>query len=343
MIGLYIHIPFCRSKCPYCAFNSVVMNDINEDLYLQALLRDFEPFSDQHFDTLYIGGGTPSLMSTSFYERLFASIYPSLKNAQEITIEANPDSFCSEKFTLLKELGINRVSFGVQSFDDEKLKKLGRIHSAKSAYKAVESVQKCGIENISIDLMYGLSGDDEESLKREIEIASKLNISHISAYSLTLEEGTPFENRKDMSIETEGLSSVIKEGLEENGFPQYEVSNFGKMRSLHNLNYWRGGEYVGIGAGSVGFLGNKRYFAKKELHSYLKEPTFKEIEHLSSEDLRFERIFMGLRSIVGVDRGDIKNHQNLSYLLEEKKVYIKGDRIYNNDLFLADEMALYLF
>jgi len=343
MRSLYVHIPFCRSKCLYCAFNSVVADDINEELYLQALLRDFELFEDQIFDTLYIGGGTPSLMSASFYKRLFASIRPSLKNVKEITIEANPDSFCSEKFTLLKELGVNRLSFGIQSFDDIKLKKLGRIHNAKSAYKAVESAEKCGIKNISIDLIYGVSGDSTESLAEEIKIASKLNISHVSAYSLTLEEGTPFENRRDMSIETEELSSVVKERLEASGFLQYEVSNFGKIRSLHNLNYWEGGEYVGIGAGAVGFLNNKRYYAQKEVHSYIKEPRIRKIEHLSSEDMRFERIFMGLRSIVGVNKSDIKNRQNLSYLLKEGKAYAKEDKIYSNNLFLADEMALFLF
>lgn len=342
MRTLYIHIPYCASKCPYCAFGSIIFDAKEQEAYLQALLKDFERFKDKNFDTLYIGGGTPSLMSAMFYERLFTELSASIKNAKEITIEANPESFNIEKFRLLKDFGVDRVSFGVQSFDEAKLKKLGRIHSAKKAIKAVEDAHKCGINNISLDLIYGVSGDSVDKIRRELDMALSLGVSHISAYSLTLEEGTPFENAKNMSMDSEELGRAIKSMLEAQGFLQYEVSNFGKIRSLHNLNYWMGVEYVGIGAFSVGFFEESRRYAHKTITSYIQNPTYRDIEHLSSDDMRFERIFMGLRSIVGVDLGDIKNTQNLAYLIEEGKISENGGRIYSGDMFLADEMALFL-
>jgi len=281
-------------------------------------------------------------MPLEFYEELFLTLSPHLKECKETTIEANPDSFCKDMFATLKELGVNRVSFGIQSFNNDKLKKLGRTHSVEKAKSALKDTKEIGFKNISIDFIYGVEGDTARSLKQEIKNAISLDTEHISAYSLSIEEGTPFAKKPEVAIKNNELGMCVKEALEEEGFVQYEVSNFGKIESKHNLNYWKQGEYLGIGCGAVGFVDNKRIYTNKYLQEYLKNPMHRHIEYLNTDELRFERLFLGLRSRVGVDISDIKNRKNLALLIAEDKIRQERNRVYCNDFFLADEIVLFL-
>lgn len=340
---LYIHIPFCDSKCHYCSFNSFTRNHHLKDSYINALLKQFD-FELERFnvykniESVFIGGGTPSTLKPKHFEKIFNKIAPHLKENIEITVEANPNSATYDWLKEVKNLGVNRVSFGVQSFNDEKLKFLGRAHTSLEAIKAVENAKKCGFENISLDIIYDTKIDSKKLLKNDIDIAIKLPINHISAYALTIEENTIFENSFDVKKDDENLAYFIKEIIP---FFQYEVSNFGFYRSSHNIGYWELKDYIGVGAGAVGFLKDKRFYPKRDLFEYIKNPLDIDIEHLNVNDLKTEKIFLGLRSVVGVDL-DILDRDKVDILHKEGKIYIKNGKIFNKNFLLADEMALFL-
>ncbi len=344
---LYIHIPFCDSKCFYCSFNSYTKKHYLKKEYIKALLKqlDFElkKIKKNEIESIFIGGGTPSTLEANYYEEIFKKIEPYLKKDIEITIEANPNSVKKEWLRDIKSLGLNRVSFGVQSFDEKKLKFLGRAHSSKEAISAVENAFSVGFENISIDLIYETILDTKELLEKDIKIALNLPINHISAYALTLEENTPFFNRKDVKKDDESLGYFIA-GLITKKFPQYEISNFGLYKSKHNLGYWMLKDYIGVGAGAVGFYKNQRFYTQNSLEDYIKNPTKKEVENLTNEDLITEKIFLGFRSIVGVKK-DLLNESMLKraqILIKNGKIYEKDKKLYNKNLFLADEISLYI-
>ncbi len=336
---LYIHIPFCDSKCHYCSFNSFTKNHHLKNLYVEALLKqlryEIERFEADGFETVFIGGGTPSTLSLKSYEKIFGFLNPYLKNSKEITIEANPTAK-AEWIEGIKDFA-TRISFGVQSFEDKKLKFLGRNHTQKEAISAIEHAFDAGFEDINLDIIYDTAIDTKELLKKDIETALSLPVNHISAYSLTKEENTPFFDKEVNSKEEFGY--FIKELLERK-LPQYEVSNFGKP-SLHNRGYWSLKEYVGAGCGAVGFYKNRRFYPQTELSGYIKEPTNIHTENLSNEDLRTERIFLGLRSDTGVPL-ELVEKNRVEILLEENRVKTKKGRLYNKNFFLADEIALFL-
>lgn len=308
------------------------------DAFLRQLKFDLDRFGVKKLETVYIGGGTPSTIKPKLYEPLFDTITNLIDEDTEITIEANPNSATKSWLEGVKSLGITRISFGVQSFHEEKLKLLGRAHTPQDAIKAVETAFKAGIEHISIDLIYDTILDSKELLQNEVMQAIKLPIDHISAYALILEEGTPFENKMEMKKDDEHQGYFLKELIP---FEQYEVSNFGEYRSKHNLGYWQLKSYLGIGCGAVGFAHKKRYYPSSDLLAYIKNPTMYEEEILSESELRFEKIFLGLRSIVGVDM-QLLDAQKVALLQEEKKVEIREGRLYNKNFFLADEIALFL-
>jgi len=337
---LYIHIPFCDSKCHYCAFNSYTnLNHLKKE-YFDAIKKQFLNEADD-FDTVFIGGGTPSTMPLEFYERLFELLNPFIKNAKEITIEANPNV----KYEWLKgirNLGIDRISFGVQSFNEEKLKFLNRNHSPAQAIQAVESAKKAGFENINLDLIYSTALDEKKLLQNDLNIAFSLPINHISAYSLTIEEGTAFEGDFSKRKEDEELEVWFVQKIKEK-FHQYEISNFGTP-CLHNLGYWRGCEYAGIGAGAVGFKNKTRYYTQNDVYKYIQNPINYSIEKLSEEDLKKEKVFLGLRSIIGFEE-DILNDaekERAWILINEGKLYKKDSKIYAYDFLLADAMSAYI-
>lgn len=305
----------------------------------KQLLYDLEQFtiSKNSIESIFIGGGTPSSLKPSYYEKFFLLLQPYLNSNAEITFEANPNSASYAWLKAIKELGATRVSFGVQSFNQSKLSFLGRSHSPKDAIKAVEAAAKAGFENISIDLIYNCAVDTKALLKEDIAIASTLPINHISAYALTIEPNTPFANEPSKTSQQE-FGFFVKELIP---FKQYEVSNFGSYASRHNKGYWQLKNYLGIGAGAVGFWQNFRYYPPTNLQSYIKNPLQREIEHLSQEDLRTEKIFLGLRSCIGVDK-TLLDRQKVAILLQENKIDEDSQKIYNKNYFIADEMALFL-
>lgn len=300
---------------------------------------------DKHsIESVFIGGGTPSSVEFELYKPIFEFIKDYLKDDAEITSEANPNSATLNWLVGMKHLGINRVSFGIQSFDEKKLKYLGRAHSKDDAIKAIKNAKNAGFENINGDLIYGVHGDSLDLIANDIKILNDLGITHISAYSLTLEEGTKFENKPYTKIDDEELAQDIFKLLEKYGFNQYEISNFAKnnLYSKHNFGYWEYKEYFGIGAGAVGRLGCERLYPLKDVNEYIKNPLYKDIEQLSIEDIRLEKILLGLRSMCGFSESIVENKEKLQILVKEKKLLKKDSYIYNNDFLLSDEIALFI-
>ena len=346
---LYIHIPFCNSKCFYCSFNSFTKFHNLKDNYIDAVLKQFE-FEKERFqisknqkiETLFLGGGTPSTLNNQQLEKLLTPILDFVKKDAEITIEANPNTVSLNWLKNIFKLGINRISFGVQSFNDQKLKFLGRTHNFEIAMRSILEAKEAGFKNINLDLIYNTILDDEKLIFKDLEIIEKLDISHLSLYSLTIEENSKFQNRDDFVKEDIDLTKKIFQKVEEIGFLQYEISNFGKI-SKHNLGYWQGKNYIGLGAGAVGFLKNQRFYPEKDIKKYIQNPLKHEIEQLSKDDLKLEKLFLGFRSIVGV-KAQILNSQELkkAKILENEGILtFKNDTFFNQNFLLADEVFCY--
>jgi len=342
---VYLHIPFCDSKCHYCAFNSYVDKFSQRKDYMKAIttqleyeLQKFNP-QQKSIKSLFIGGGTPSTVAPCMYKDFFDLLNPYLTEDAEITTEANPNSASVEWLKGMKELGVNRVSFGVQSFDEQKLKKLGRNHSKKQAIDAIKNAYEIGLKNISCDLIYATSFD----VQGDIQTALSLPINHISSYALTLEENTPFFGKHELTNESPKLAKSFIDEITKK-FEQYEISNFGDYKSVHNLGYWSGDDYIGIGAGAVGFLKDKRFYPHKNIDEYINNPIHTKVEKLSAEELRTEKIFLGLRCKVGVKIDILTQQQKekVEILLQEKKLICKNNILYNSNFLLADEIALYI-
>lgn len=382
---LYIHIPFCTSKCGYCAFSSYTGVDSSvQQAYIQCLLRDLSytlsayrakklesilinpalesslaeldssDFAPMELESVYIGGGTPSLLPSSAYALIFEQIarFCDMQSIQEITIEANPNTLQAQWCKDLASLGVNRISFGVQSFDPRKLAFLERDHSGRDIYHALEIAQV--FPHRSIDMMYGTPFDDEATLRADMQKACALDIDHLSAYSLMIEPGARFAH-KHKSLATPSLAQkdslekqahIVREVALAQGFCHYEVSNFARpYKCLHNRKYWAGAEYLGCGVGAVGRVGQVRYERQKDLRAYIANPLTSRCESLAPSDLAFEAVFLGLRSEVGVDIAAVSasiNPNRLSILLEEKMCVLRDGRLVARDIFLADEIALWL-
>lgn len=263
-ISLYIHIPWCIQKCPYCDFNSHKKNDVfNESRYVDCLLmdmaHDIERFQRTSIHSIFIGGGTPSLFSPQAYDKLFTGLQKlvSWKDNTEITLEANPGSYDQKYFNDYHALGINRLSIGVQSFQDDKLKKLGRIHDSAASIASVEAAHRANFKHINIDLMYGLPQQDISDALYDLKTGLALETDHLSWYELTIEPNTIFYKRPPKCPDETMLIGIEDQGralITNAGFLRYEISAYGKngAQSQHNLNYWRFGDYYGIGAGAHG-------------------------------------------------------------------------------------------
>ena len=346
---LYLHIPYCDSKCHYCSFNSYVNRFDTRQSYMQALYRqlsyELERFDVQpgSIETLFIGGGTPSTIDPELYKPVFELITPYLAEDAEMTTEANPNSASESWLRGMKALGINRISFGVQSFDAEKLKALNRAHSPKEAVEAIEAAKRLGLKHLSLDLIYNFQRDSKELLLSDIDQAFSLPIDHISAYELTIEAGTHFAKQPGKRQEDEALARFVVQSIRERGFTQYEISNFGSYQSRHNKGYWRLKNYIGAGAGAVGFLKNRRYYPQTDIDAYIADPLKIKEEYLTADELLTEKIFLGLRSDIGVKKALLTSamRSRAEELLNEKLTFTNGT-YYNMDFFLADEIALYL-
>ncbi len=262
----------------------------------------------------------------------------------EITSEANPNSATFEWLDGMYGIGINRISFGVQTFNTTKLKLLNRAHTAQEAKKAILDAKRVGFNNISLDLIYATLGDTKKLLEDDLNIAFSLPINHLSAYALTIEEGTPFESKPHMSKERLELTNWLFEKIIASGFKQYEISNFGSYRSSHNLGYWKYRDYLGLGSGAVGKLKAQRFYPTTNIEEYIENPLKQSIEELTIEEIKTEKIFLGFRSCVGVDLKILNSAEmdRVTILLDEKKLIRKNDTIYNYDYLLADEITLFL-
>ncbi|MEZ5672925.1 MAG: radical SAM family heme chaperone HemW, partial [Thiotrichaceae bacterium] len=288
-LSLYIHIPWCARKCPYCDFNSHAQSpqDIPQLTYLTALFADLErelpQIAAREIVSIFIGGGTPSLLAPEIIEQLLTGLRSrlNLRDNLEITLEANPGSADSEKFQRFHQAGVNRLSLGIQSFDTKTLQQLGRIHDADAAQRAILLAQQAGFQHLNLDLMFGLPGQTWDSALRELEIACHFKPSHLSWYQLTIEPHTEFYRAPPLLPEDEEIWQMQQAGLEflqVQQFENYEISAFAQVgqQCQHNLNYWQFGDYIGIGAGAHGKLTNiqtngiTRYSKQSHPKAYLK-------------------------------------------------------------------------
>ncbi|MBK5251472.1 MAG: radical SAM family heme chaperone HemW [Peptostreptococcaceae bacterium] len=323
-LSIYIHIPFCVKKCAYCDFISFRYNGDAAKAYKTALFSEIDHYSDLFRDyeikSIFVGGGTPSLMSEDFHEKLLGKISGMAligKNA-EITMEANPDSILERDTERLRSAGYNRLSIGMQSFDDALLKKVGRIHDSRQSRLAFEHARRGGFNNISIDLMYGLPGQKMNAWERDIVIAAdELSPEHISAYSLIVNRNTPMQGLLEKSPELfpedgeeRDMHHLCTDMLRDRGYHQYEISNYSKagFESLHNKIYWERGEYLGLGVAAHSFIGSRRFSNTNEMDDYIEKTknggsgvALSEI--LTERDALFEEIFLGLRMTKGIDMG----------------------------------------
>jgi oxygen-independent coproporphyrinogen-3 oxidase len=316
------------------------------DALYKQLLFELEHFNakENSIETLFIGGGTPSTVAPKLYAPIFKLLQPYLQEDAEITSEANPNSATYEWLEGMRELGVNRISFGVQSFDAQKLKLLNRAHTPQMAVDALYNAEAVGYKNLSLDLIYATAGDTKELLEYDLTQAFALPINHLSAYALTIEEGTAFERKPQMSQEKLELTEWLFEAIKAHGFEQYEISNFGTYRSRHNLGYWEYKDYIGAGAGAVGKLHNRRFYPNSDIEGYIEDPLKIRIEELSESDMRIEKIFLGLRSCIGVQKNFLTSDEQLraTLLANEGKLEFSNGIFYNPDYLLADEIALYI-
>jgi oxygen-independent coproporphyrinogen-3 oxidase len=336
---LYIHIPFCESKCPYCAFESSANQKVDYKEYVNAIVKTLP--NDTNFQTVYFGGGTPSVIPAQLYVPLLKRF----ANAVEITVEANPSSATFEWLKSIKELGANRISIGVQSVREDKLKLLGRVHSVQMAKDAVINAAKVGFTRISVDFIYDTALDSPQSIEKELDEILSLPIDHISLYALTIEENTPFYKTPTVQKTNEDSAFLIAKKLADAKFEHYEVASFGKTKSIHNLGYWQGSNYVGLGFGAVGFDGVKRYkSAAKNIADYIKNPFAIEYENITEDERRFEQIFLGLRSIVGVNKNLLSNAglENAQLLVNDGRLEFNDGIFYNKNFWISDEIAIFL-
>ncbi|MDO8569093.1 MAG: radical SAM family heme chaperone HemW [Dehalococcoidales bacterium] len=315
MRGLYVHVPFCVRKCGYCDFYSLPGRADSIDAYINAVPCEARPHAGMSFSTLYLGGGTPSLLGPAGLEKLISGLGNTfnLTGLAEATMEVNPDSATAELLETARSAGIDRVSIGVQSLSDSELQKAGRIHSAERAIEAVSQAITMGFRT-SADLIAGLPGQDWHSLKISIETLIDLGVRHLSLYCLSLEEGTPLAANPPPDLPSEDAQAELfgqaTKLLKSRGFIHYEISNFAVKgeECLHNLNYWRGGEYLGLGPGAASHLDGKRYKNRPDLDAYLKDPTaqVEDVEKLDPKEKAAEEAMLRLRLLAeGLNAGEL--------------------------------------
>ncbi len=299
---------------------------------------------DKTIQTVFIGGGTPSTINPKLYEAIFKLLKPLLKVNAEITSEANPNSATKTWLQGMFDLGVNRISFGVQSFNAQKLKALNRVHSPQQAIEAINSAYEVGFQNLSLDLIYNYEGDNKALLSHDINEAFKLPINHISAYELTIEGGTKFASTPQVRQIDDELAFFVADEITKRGFTHYEISNFGTYQSEHNKGYWNLTPYMGVGAGAVGFKDNRRYYPTTDIDLYIKEPLNILEEHLTQEEILTEQLFLGLRSTTGIKENILNKEmkKRADFLVEKDKLLKEYDTYKNTNYFIADELVLYI-
>ena len=376
-LGIYIHIPFCKQKCYYCDFVSFSNKKEYIEKYIETLKREIDSYdlSNYNITTIYIGGGTPSRIPSEKIQEILEKIRQKISKNQtrwediEITIELNPGTVDEEKIKKYKKIGINRLSIGLQSTNNKLLKEIGRIHTFEDFKDTYNTVKKVGFENINVDLMIGLPNQTISDVKESLNEIIKLNPTHVSVYSLIVEENTKMEqliNNKELQLPDEELERqmywYVKNTLELNGYNHYEISNFAKKgkESKHNLNCWEQKEYIGLGLAAYSYLNGVRYGNTSNIEEYinvqdffnrseLKESDIRIVDEVQTlEDKRKEYMLLGLRKIEGVSIQKFKEkfvenpiflfRKELEKLVNEELIAIDGDfiRLTNKGLNLAN-------
>ena len=366
-LGLYIHVPFCPQRCPYCAFATVVGQEDRHDLYAEAICREIESWAHLSgpVETVFLGGGTPSQVAPVLIGQMLkvAQRHLGLHSDAEISVEVNPGTVDREKFAALKALGCNRISIGAQAFGDADLRHLGRQHSAADVERAYAAARAVGFANVSLDLVANVPGVSEANWHFSVERAIVLAPEHLSVYSLTIEEGTIFAQRQRQGL----LKSVADDRqartlewtdtkLVAAGYEHYEVSNYARLgyRSRHNWSYWTGVPYLGVGLGAHSFVNGKRFWNTRDLNAYLdamaqgQSPCTGE-ETIAPDTARRERLWMGLRTIEGIELteeevGRVQSSKRFDDLEKVGYVALEGQRLRltRAGFLLADALSLEL-
>ncbi|NLP42437.1 MAG: radical SAM family heme chaperone HemW [Veillonellaceae bacterium] len=356
-LGLYLHIPFCRQKCLYCDFPSYTNMEYLYNDYVAALSREIAAqggiCAHHTVDTIYIGGGTPTLLSNQQIGTIMNSIRLNLNLAAdaEISIEANPGTVDYHKLVFLKEYGINRISFGVQCFSDRLLSKIGRIHSSSDAVETINMARKAGFDNINIDLMYGLPGQTTRDLRHSIETAASLNIQHLSIYGLKVEEDTPFAE-----LQVSGKLDLPNDNDEEEmydlaaalaphyGYERYEISNYARLgfACKHNLKYWRYQPYLGLGVSAHTFWGKERRENTTSVAEYIKavnagRPAVDFRETITTQNAMAEYVFLALRTVSGLRYEDFNSYFEDDFLQRYQEVI---QDLEQRNLIIADSLGV---
>lgn len=357
-LGIYIHIPFCKQKCNYCDFYSINWNDESEDKYIEAILKEIRSYKDKlngdyTADTVFFGGGTPTIVKPENLSKIIEALSEvvEIDKHSEISMEANPNTLTSEKLKKYKEIGINRLSIGIQSLNNEILKKIGRIHNSLEALEAIDRAKNIGFENINADIMFNIPGQDLKDIEGTLSKTIERGVKHISFYSLKLEKGTPMyvmeKNNKIIMPDEEYERAMYYTGrniMEKNNLYQYEISNFADkgFECRHNLKYWNQEEYIGFGPSAHSFLNNTRYSNPSDLKVYCeygRTRSFERIiqEELNNDDMMFEYIMLRLRLTEGLNMRDFNKkfsadfremyRMQINYLIKNRLLEIDDDYI----------------
>lgn len=344
----YIHIPFCLRKCRYCSF--VSGKDIKDKyLYIDALIREIKlRYKKDLLKTIYFGGGTPSLLEADELFKILSEF--NFNESSEITLEVNPETARYDKLSKLKEIGFNRVSLGVQTFNNNILKAIGRNHDEQTIYTAIDNIKKAGFKNISIDFIYGLINQTIELFKQDLEKALKLDIQHISSYGLKIEEGSYFYLHPPVNIPDDDMQAkmylMMCKILKESGFEHYEISNFAKkgFSSNHNCAYWKNKNYYGFGLNASGYENNIRYKNTSDMEQYIYNPIIHEEEEtLTLQETMENEIFLALRLKEGININLLNKKFNIDFEKRYKGIIEKYSQllvIENNTCKLTEEGIL---
>jgi oxygen-independent coproporphyrinogen III oxidase len=356
----YIHIPFCHHICHYCDFNKVFFKQQPVDEYIEMLIKEMnharQKGNGEPLKTIFIGGGTPTALTASQLDRLLEGITLALLPSNELiefAVEANPGELSLDKLKVLKNAGVDRLSIGVQSFNDELLKKIGRVHRKEDVFRTIEQAEQVGFDNLSIDLMYGLPGQTIDNFKDSLATAFTLNVKHFSAYSLIVEPKTVFYNlmqKGKLSLPPQELEAqmyeISMEQMETHGFKQYEISNYAipGYESNHNLTYWNNNYYYGFGAGAHGYLNGVRTSNSGPIKKYMEQieqtgEAFNSKNVVSREEGMEEEMFLGLRKIAGVNKETFykKFHVQMETIFSEQI-----DKLVKQGLIINEEHAIKL-
>ena len=370
-IELYVHIPFCVKKCDYCDFLSAPAGRDTQEQYVQALLHEIQTEGGRRKEpvaSVFIGGGTPSILEADLLEKILKALYRCfyIEKEAEVTMEANPGTLTLEKLRICRENGVNRLSLGLQSPDDTELASLGRIHDYQQFLESYQMARETGFHNVNVDLMFGIPGQTRDGWEKSLRIVAALNPEHISAYSLIIEEGTPFAAR-NLKLPDEDTEYQMYEDtariLGEYGFEQYEISNYARdgKACIHNIGYWTGVSYLGLGLGAASLMGGCRFTNTTSLERYTtasRKPDFpdnirKDLIKLTRQEQMEEFMFLGLRLRSGISKAEfaqrfgipieeiygdvIRRYKELALLQEENgRIFLSRHGIHVSNTVMAD-------